>query len=75
VVLLLRFIDVWTNTAERKTFTHYTKRVRPASIERICQPTQSKKLGIETLLAAFKDHLAACVRPRRYERTHRGQGL
>jgi hypothetical protein len=39
--------------------SHITKKVRLASMEHVCQQTQSEKVGI---MAAFTGHLAAWVK-------------
>jgi hypothetical protein len=56
-------MDVWTNTAERKTFTHYAKKSAACFGKTYMSAKSiSKKEGVETVMAAFTDHLAACVR-------------
>ena len=66
-------MDMWTATAERETLTHYVP--QSAALLDKCQLTYSQKnLEVETVMAAFIDHFAVCLRIRLWDtRSHRGQ--
>ena len=55
--------DAWSPTTNNKGYTHYTHN-GTARLDRIYMSTnlRLKKTGIETVCAAFTDHLAVVVR-------------
>jgi exonuclease III len=59
----LDLIDMWETAPERRIFTHYTRQ-GVTRLDRIYATSnlRGKKCGIETVLAAFTDHLAVILR-------------
>jgi hypothetical protein len=58
----LDLIDMWKTTLERRIFTHYTRH-GAMHLDRIYVTSnlRGRKCGIETVLAAFTDHLAVIL--------------
>ena len=59
----LDLIDMWETAPERRIFTHYTRQ-GATRLDRIYATSnlRGRKCGIETVLAAFTDHLAVILR-------------
>jgi len=59
----LELIDVWKTTNTRAIYTHYTPH-GAARIDRlyVSPSLRNRKMCVETVMAAFKDHLAVCLR-------------
>ena len=59
----LELTDVWQTTTNRAIYTHYTPH-GVARLDRlyVSQSLRSRKMGVETVMAAFTDHLAVCLR-------------
>ena len=59
----LKLTDVWTTTQQRAIFAHYTTH-GAARLDRlyVSQNLRNSKIGVETVMTAFTDHLAVCLR-------------
>ena len=59
----LELTDVWKTTNNRAISTHYTPH-GAARLDRlhVSPSLRNRKMGVETVMAAFTDHLAGCLR-------------
>ena len=58
----LELTDVWATTYPRAIYTHYTPH-GAARLDRlyVSPNLRNRKIGVETVMAAFTDHLAVCL--------------
>jgi exonuclease III len=63
LIRVINLVDIWETVPERRIFTHYIRQ-GATSLDRIYATSnlRDRKSGIETVLAAFTDHLAVILR-------------
>ena len=59
----LKLTDVWNTNNNRAIYTHYTPH-GAARLDRlyVSPSLRNRKMGVQTVMAAFTDHLAVCLR-------------
>ena len=59
----LEITDVWATAHPRAILTHYTPLGESRLYRLYASPNlRNRKIGVETVMAAFTDHLAVCLR-------------